>query len=178
MADELTDEASWIDLGAVDELKRRPLQQVLAGRIKLALSFVDGAFAAISGVCNHVGGPLGEGRLDGAYVVCPWHNWKFHHATGEGEPGFEQDRVPRYALREAAGRLLVDVASATPRRKSKHAPHPLARALGRRRAAGGRHLDDEHGRRQPALLDVGRAARHRPRARRDRRLRDAAPPAA
>ncbi len=135
MATEPTDKASWIDVGAVDELKQRPLQQVQAGRTKLALSYVDGAFAAISGVCNHVGGPLGEGRLDGAYVVCPWHNWKFHHATGQGEPGFEQDQVPRYAVREEAGRLFVDLASATPRRKAKHAPHPLARALGR--AAGG-----------------------------------------
>ena len=135
MADQPTDQASWIDVGAVEELKQRPLQQIQAGRTKLALSYVDGAFAAISGVCNHVGGPLGEGRLDGAYVVCPWHNWKFHHATGQGEPGFEQDQVPRYAVREEAGRLFVDLASATPRRKAKHAPHPLTRALGR--AAGG-----------------------------------------
>ncbi|KAB2956847.1 MAG: Rieske 2Fe-2S domain-containing protein, partial [Thermoanaerobaculia bacterium] len=32
-------------------------------------------------------GPLGQGRLDGDYVVCPCHGWKFHRATGEGEPG-------------------------------------------------------------------------------------------
>jgi multimeric flavodoxin WrbA/nitrite reductase/ring-hydroxylating ferredoxin subunit len=122
----------WIDLGAADALRSSALQQVMAGRTPIALSCVDGRFAAVSGVCNHVGGPLGEGRLDGEYIVCPWHNWKFHRVTGEGEPGFEEDRVPGYTLREEGGRLLLDLASATPRRKKPHAPHPLARPVGPR----------------------------------------------
>ena len=58
------------------------------------MSFKDGTFGVVSNVCNHVGGPLGEGRLDGDYIVCPWHNWKFHRCSGVGEPGFEADRVP------------------------------------------------------------------------------------
>jgi phenylpropionate dioxygenase-like ring-hydroxylating dioxygenase large terminal subunit len=29
---------------------------------------------AVAGACNHVGGPLGQGRLHGEHVVCPWHN--------------------------------------------------------------------------------------------------------
>jgi len=28
-----------------------------------------------------VGGPLGEGRLNGDYIVCPWHQWTFHRAV-------------------------------------------------------------------------------------------------
>ncbi len=56
------------------------------GRTKIALSYQDGRFGAISGACNHVGGPFGEGRIDGDYVICPWHFWKFHCRTGEGEP--------------------------------------------------------------------------------------------
>jgi nitrite reductase/ring-hydroxylating ferredoxin subunit/multimeric flavodoxin WrbA len=124
-------EAEWTDLGLVTDLRQRPLQQIMVGRTAIALSFVDGRFAAISGVCNHVGGPLGDGRLDGEYIVCPWHNWKFHRDTGVGEPGFEADVVPRYDLREEGGRLLIDLASATKRRKAKHDKHPLDRPLGR-----------------------------------------------
>jgi len=56
----------------------------------------NGVFGVISGVCNHAGGPLGQGRLDGNYVVCHWHNWKFHRVTGIGEPGSEDDAVPSY----------------------------------------------------------------------------------
>ena len=68
----------WHDVGDATGLAQRPLQQILAGQTKIALSFVGGEFAAIHGACNHVGGPLGQGTLDGDYVVCPWHNWKFH----------------------------------------------------------------------------------------------------
>ena len=121
----------WFDLGPLEPLRARPLQQVLAGRRKLALSFKDGAFSAISGNCNHVGGPLGEGLLEGDYVVCPWHQYRFHCRTGEGEPGYEQDKVPSYTLKEEGGHLWVDLASATKRTHPKHEPHPLTRKIER-----------------------------------------------
>jgi multimeric flavodoxin WrbA/nitrite reductase/ring-hydroxylating ferredoxin subunit len=125
------DEPRWYDLGAVEELAAQPLRQITIGRTKIALSYRDGHFGAISGACNHVGGPLGDGTLDGDYVVCPWHHWKFHCRTGEGEPGFEQDRVPRYDLKEENGRLLLNLQPATRRNKLPHAPHPLARPVRR-----------------------------------------------
>ncbi len=127
----MVNEPDWVDLGLVSELSAKPLQQVTARRTKLALTHKDGEWSAISGVCNHVAGPLGDGRLDGDYVVCPWHQWKFHCRTGQGEPGFEEDRVPAYALKIADGHLLVDLNSATPRTRKEHAPHPLARPIER-----------------------------------------------
>jgi nitrite reductase/ring-hydroxylating ferredoxin subunit/multimeric flavodoxin WrbA len=121
------DPESWFDVGAVEELSRRPLQQVLLGRTRIALVFKDGEFSAVSGVCNHVGGPLGEGRLEGDYVVCPWHYWKFHCRTGEGEPGYEADRVPVHEVRVENGRVQVQRVAATRRSRKPHEPHPLAR---------------------------------------------------
>src|SRR5262249_36680450 len=98
---------------------------------ELAISFRDGQFGAVANACNHVGGPLGEGRLDGDYIVCPWHNWKFHRCTGMGEPGFEEDRVPSYPVKAENGRLHVDLAGATRRTRKPHEPHPLARKVER-----------------------------------------------
>jgi nitrite reductase/ring-hydroxylating ferredoxin subunit/multimeric flavodoxin WrbA len=117
----------WFDCGALAELREPPLRQIVVQRTKIALSYRDGRFGAISGACNHVGGPLGEGVLDGDYVVCPWHHWKFHCRTGEGEPGFEADRVPAFDLREEAGRLWVRLPAATTRNHLPHPPQPLAR---------------------------------------------------
>jgi multimeric flavodoxin WrbA/nitrite reductase/ring-hydroxylating ferredoxin subunit len=119
---------SWVDVGAAEELSRRPVQQVRAGGARLALVFKDGTFSAISGVCNHAGGPLGEGCLDGDYVVCPWHYWKFHCRTGKGEPGYEEDAVPAHDVRIEAGRVLVNRKPRTKRSRKPHDPHPLARA--------------------------------------------------
>ena len=121
----------WIDIGSADELAKRTLQPVTAKRARLAVSYRNGEFSAISGVCNHVGGPLGEGTLDGDYVTCPWHFWKFHHRTGLGEPGFEEDAVPAYPVKVESGRVLVDIASATARTRKPHPPHPLARPIKR-----------------------------------------------
>ena len=125
---------NWVDVGATGELSRSPLKPVTVMQRDLAISFKDGTFGAVSNVCNHVGGPLGEGCLDGDYIVCPWHNWKFHRSSGVGEPGFEADRVPSYPVKVENGRLLVNIAAATKRTKAPHDPHPLARKV--ERAAG------------------------------------------
>src|SRR5512134_1674892 len=119
----------WIEVGAVGELKLKPLQEIMCGTTPIALTYKNGSFAAISGACNHVGGPLGEGSLDGEYVVCPWHYWKFHRQTGRGEPGYEQDQVPAYATQIENGRVFVNLSSATKRKQHAHPPHPLARPI-------------------------------------------------
>jgi nitrite reductase/ring-hydroxylating ferredoxin subunit/multimeric flavodoxin WrbA len=124
-------EQNWVDVGAVGELAAAPLRRVTAAGRPLAISYSDGRFGAVANACNHVGGPLGDGRLDGDYIVCPWHNWKFHRCTGEGEPGFEEDRVPSYPVKVEGGRVLVDLAAGTRRMRKPHDPHPLARKVER-----------------------------------------------
>ena len=126
MADE-----NWTDIGSAEELSKVPLTRLTAKNRDLAISSKDGTFGAVSNTCNHVGGPLGEGRLDGDYIVCPWHNWKFHRCSGSGEPGFEEDRVPAYPVKVENGRVLVDLAAGTRRTRKPHEPHPLARNVER-----------------------------------------------
>src|SRR5690349_22559516 len=122
-------EPRWHDLGPVESLIGRPLQQIVVGRTRIALSCLNGEFAAISGACNHVGGPLGDGTLDGEYVVCPWHHWKYHRATGLGEPGYENESVPRFATKLEGGHLWIDLEAVTRRQRIPHDPHPLARPV-------------------------------------------------
>ena len=124
-------DATWIDVGSASELSTSPLRRIAVGQRELALSFKNGMFGVVSNACNHVGGPLGDGRLDGDYIICPWHNWKFHRCSGKGEPGFEEDAVPAYAVKIESGRVLVDMASATKRTRKPHDPHPLSRKIER-----------------------------------------------
>lgn len=56
----------------------------LAGA-SLALFNVNGEFFAIDNACLHKGGPLGEGKLDGCVVTCPWHGWQFDVTTGKSQ---------------------------------------------------------------------------------------------
>lgn len=127
---------NWVDVGSAAELAQTPLRQLRVGNTRIALIFRDGHFTAISGVCNHVGGPLGDGRIDGDYVVCPWHNWKFHVRTGKGEPGYEADAVPTYAVKVDADRVRVNMVAESPRSRAGHEPHPLARITSRGEPGG------------------------------------------
>jgi nitrite reductase/ring-hydroxylating ferredoxin subunit/multimeric flavodoxin WrbA len=122
---------NWTDIGAVDALSAQPLQRIKLKSAALAVSFKDGQFGVVSNTCNHAGGPLGEGHLDGEYITCPWHQWKFHRCSGLGEPGFEEDRVPSYPVKIESGRVLVDLAHPTRRNSKPHPPHPLERKVER-----------------------------------------------
>src|ERR1051326_2714906 len=53
-------EPVWHDLGPVDDLKSPPLRQLVIGRTRIALSWGNGEFGAISGACNHAGGQIGR----------------------------------------------------------------------------------------------------------------------
>ena len=111
----------WKDLGAVDALKSREVQPIDLDGQPLALICSDGVFSALPGRCLHAGGPLGEGQLNGDYVVCPWHDWKFHRLTGEGEPGFEAIASRATSSKVEDGRLWVE-----PRRSHAIARKPHA----------------------------------------------------
>jgi len=127
----MPNDESWVDVGHADDFSATPVKRVTAMNLELAISLRDGIFGAIANGCNHVGGPLGEGRLEGDYIICPWHNWKFHRCSGIGEPGFEEDRIPGYPVKVESGRVFVNLDGATKRQKKPHEPHPLAREVKR-----------------------------------------------
>ena len=62
----------------------------------VALANVSGKLFAISGICAHQAGPLGEGELEGCVVTCPWHNWQFDVTTGKvvASPSLGVDTYP------------------------------------------------------------------------------------
>jgi 3-phenylpropionate/trans-cinnamate dioxygenase ferredoxin component len=69
---------------------------------------LDGQFYAIEDVCTHDGGPLGEGRLEGAQIICPRHGARFDVRTGDALtlPAFEP--VPTFEVKVEGGDVLVE----------------------------------------------------------------------
>lgn len=116
---------TWHRLGTKDELSARGPFTVKLDRHTIAVFFYDGRFRAISGTCNHQGGPLSQGRLHGEYVMCPWHAWEYSVLTGKGPPGFEGDAAAVFAVEERADGVYVETPPVSPRVLAKHEPHPL-----------------------------------------------------
>ena len=77
----------------------------VAGR-SLAVFNVGGRFYAIDNLCPHRGGPLGEGDIEGAIVVCPWHGWRWDVTTGANANN-PAVRVSCYAVTVEQGAVFV-----------------------------------------------------------------------
>lgn len=53
-----------------------------AGGERVLVANVGGAFYAMRATCNHMGGPLDKGTLEGKVVTCPLHGSKWDVTTG------------------------------------------------------------------------------------------------
>ena len=69
------------------------------GQTDVLVANVEGKLYAIGNKCTHVGGPLGEGKLTGSVVDCPWHGSKFDVKTGAVKTGPAVKPEPTYELK-------------------------------------------------------------------------------
>jgi len=65
-----------------------------------------GKLSAVSNVCQHQNGPLGEGRIVDGCITCPWHGYQYVPETGASPPPFTE-RIPTFHVRVDAGRVWV-----------------------------------------------------------------------
>jgi nitrite reductase (NADH) small subunit len=63
---------------------------------EIALFNVEGKIYALDNACPHMGGPLGEGEIEGSIVTCPWHGWQFEIESGAcvNVPGDDATSLP------------------------------------------------------------------------------------
>ncbi len=70
--------------------------------------FSDGrSIGAVTNVCKHQNGPLGEGRIKDGCVVCPWHGWEYRLADGVAPPPFNE-RIATHEVRLKHGEVWVN----------------------------------------------------------------------
>lgn len=74
---------AFVRVAKVSEVPPGSSKVVVLQGHPVALFNVAGTFYAVSNVCLHRGGPVGEGALDGAVVTCPLHGWEYDVRTGK-----------------------------------------------------------------------------------------------
>ena len=84
-------------------------QRVVVDYTEILLCNVDGKIYAIEDVCTHDGGPLDQGTLEGACVVCPRHGATFDVRTGDALTLPAVMPVQTFAVEVEADRIYVDV---------------------------------------------------------------------
>jgi sulfoxide reductase heme-binding subunit YedZ len=99
---------TWIDVGAVDEIPNNRAKTVcLAGRERVAVFRYDGQISAVTNVCAHQRGPLGEGEIIDGCITCPWHGWEYRPQNGQAPPPFTE-KITTYRVRVKDRRVLLN----------------------------------------------------------------------
>ena len=92
----------------IDELEeKRGRVVVLPDGERAAIFKYDGKVSALSNLCAHQNGPLGEGRMLFGCVTCPWHGYQYRPEDGRSPPPFTE-KVPTYNLALENGQVLID----------------------------------------------------------------------
>ena len=96
-------------VASLDEVPAGQPKVVDLDGMRIVLARVGDAVYACGDVCTHRGGPLGEGKLNGARLACPWHGWMFDVRTGQCVFPGRGAAVPSYPVRLEAGEVLVEL---------------------------------------------------------------------
>jgi nitrite reductase/ring-hydroxylating ferredoxin subunit len=97
----------YIPACAIDDIQERRAWIVSCGGERVAVFKYDGRISAISNVCRHQNGPLGEGKIIDGCVTCPWHGYQYLPDTGASPPPFTE-RVATYRTRIDGNQVFVD----------------------------------------------------------------------
>jgi len=99
---------SLVKVASLSQLPPDSIKEVTVGEETYALCNVGGRVTALSGTCLHRGGPLGQGTLDGNYVVCPWHAWEWDVQTGANDMDPSQ-KVATFPVSVEGDDILLDL---------------------------------------------------------------------
>lgn len=98
---------TFVRIASKSELPPGSGKTFQVGGKSVAVFNAGGEFLAVDDRCAHMGGPLGEGSLEGCIVTCPWHGWKYDLKTGRADRGAA--RVAPHPVRLEGDDVLVSL---------------------------------------------------------------------
>jgi sulfoxide reductase heme-binding subunit YedZ len=112
----VADDGGWVDVCAVGDIPEKRARIATVAGERVAVFRYDGQLSAVSNVCQHQNGPLGEGRVLKGCITCPWHGYQYRLADGCAPPPFTE-KLATYRVRLTRGLIEVDptpLAAGTP----------------------------------------------------------------
>lgn len=80
----------YVMVGKVSHIPENKAVTVVVNGEKVAIFKYDGKLSAISNVCKHQNGPLGEGKIIDGCITCPWHGYQYLPHNGCSPPPFTE----------------------------------------------------------------------------------------
>ncbi len=106
---------AWIDAGVIDDIEPGAARVLCPGGQERIAVFraEDDSVCAVSNVCAHQGGPLGEGRIIDGCITCPWHGYQYRPEDGQSPPPYTE-KIPTYEVRLEGRRIFVRADASAP----------------------------------------------------------------
>ena len=93
------DKAGWLHVAKISEFEESRARIVRPGDAEAIAVFRHGnKIFAVSNVCRHQGGPLGEGKIIDDCITCPWHGFQYRMEDGRSPEPFTE-KIATYATR-------------------------------------------------------------------------------
>ncbi|MCA8900336.1 MAG: ferric reductase-like transmembrane domain-containing protein [Hyphomonas sp.] len=98
----------WLEVGsAADIPDSRAIILEPEGAERIAVFRNGNKVHAVSNVCRHQGGPLGEGRIIDGCITCPWHGFQYRPEDGRSPEPFTE-RISTYETQIRDGIIYVN----------------------------------------------------------------------
>jgi nitrite reductase/ring-hydroxylating ferredoxin subunit/DMSO/TMAO reductase YedYZ heme-binding membrane subunit len=99
---------NWLAVGPPQSIPDKCAAIVAAPGGERIAVFRDGdEIGAVTNLCAHQNGPLGEGRIIDGCITCPWHGYQYRLADGCAPPPFTE-KLATYPVRLRDGIVEVD----------------------------------------------------------------------
>jgi nitrite reductase/ring-hydroxylating ferredoxin subunit/DMSO/TMAO reductase YedYZ heme-binding membrane subunit len=104
----MASENGWLIVGPVASIPDKGARIVAPPDQERIAVFRDGnQIGAVTNLCAHQNGPLGEGRIVDGCITCPWHGYQYRFVDGCAPPPFAE-KLTTYRVRLKDGNIEVD----------------------------------------------------------------------
>jgi nitrite reductase/ring-hydroxylating ferredoxin subunit/DMSO/TMAO reductase YedYZ heme-binding membrane subunit len=98
----------WVDAGPLSAIAEDKAVVVHLGHDEpVAIFRHQGKLSAITNLCAHQNGPLGEGRVVDGCITCPWHGFQYRLEDGCAPAPFTE-RIATYRVKCVGDRVYLD----------------------------------------------------------------------
>lgn len=100
------EDEGWEYVCEIDDISEDRAKIFVVGNERVAVFKYDNKLSAISNVCKHQGGPLGEGKIVDGCITCPWHGYQYLPHNGQSPPPFTE-KVATYHIKNKNNSIYI-----------------------------------------------------------------------
>ncbi|HMQ47427.1 MAG TPA: ferric reductase-like transmembrane domain-containing protein [Saprospiraceae bacterium] len=96
----------YFDIGPIEAIAENRAKIVFLEGENIAIFKYENKISAVSNICRHQHGPLGEGAIVDGCITCPWHGYQYYPHNGQSPPPFTE-KLETYDVKIADGNVWV-----------------------------------------------------------------------